>query len=124
MVDSLVTLAWTVAKVLLILVPLVLAVAWYTYAERKVIGYIQVRMGPNRVGPRGWLQPIADGIKLVLKEVIVPAGANRFLFVLAPVLSLGAALAAWAVLPFGDGLVLADINAGLLYILAMTSIGV
>ena len=124
MLDSLVTLAWTVAKVLLVLVPLVLTVAWYTYAERKVIGYIQVRLGPNRVGPRGWLQPIADGIKLVLKEVIIPAGANRFLFVLAPVLSLGAALAAWAVLPFGDALVLADINAGLLYVLAMTSIGV
>ena len=124
MLDSLVTLAWTAAKVLAVLVPLVLAVAWYTYAERKVIGYIQVRMGPNRVGPRGWLQPIADGIKLVLKEVIIPAGANRFLFVLAPVITLGAALAAWAVLPFGDGLVLADINAGLLYILAMTSIGV
>ena len=124
MLDSLVSLAWTVAKVLLILVPLVLAVAWYTFAERKVVGYIQVRMGPNRVGPRGWLQPIADGLKLVLKEVIIPAGANRFLFVLAPVIALGAALAAWAVVPFGDGLVLADINAGLLYILAMTSVGV
>ena len=124
MLDSLVILAWTVAKVLAILVPLVLVVAWYTYAERKVIGYIQVRMGPNRVGPRGWLQPVADGIKLVLKELIVPAGANRFLFVLAPVLALGAALAAWAVVPFSDGLVLADINAGLLYILAMTSLGV
>ena len=124
MIDSLVTLAWTVAKVLAILVPLVLVVAWYTFAERKVIGYIQVRMGPNRVGPRGWLQPIADGIKLVLKEIIIPTGANRFLFVLAPVLALGAALAAWAVVPFTDELVLADINAGLLYILAMTSLGV
>ena len=124
MLDSFVTLAWTVAKVLMILVPLVVVAAWYTYAERKVIGYIQVRMGPNRVGPRGWLQPLADGIKLVLKELIIPAGANRFLFVLAPVVSLAAALAAWAVLPFDDGLVLADINAGLLYVLAMTSIGV
>ena len=124
MLDSLVTLAWTAAKVLLILVPLVLAVAYYTFAERKVIGYIQVRMGPNRVGPRGWLQPVADGIKLLLKELIVPAGANRFLFILAPVLALGAGLSAWAVVPFSDGLVLADINAGLLYILAMTSVGV
>ncbi len=124
MPDSLVTLAWTVAKVLAVLVPLVLTVAWYLYAERKVIGYIQVRMGPNRVGPRGWLQPIADGIKLVFKEIIVPAGANRFLFVLAPVLALGAGLAAWAVVPFSDELVIADINAGLLYILAMTSVGV
>ena len=124
MSDSLVTLAWTVAKVLALLVPLLAVVAWYTYAERKVIGYIQVRMGPNRVGPRGWLQPVADGIKLVLKELIVPAGANRFLFVLAPVLCLGAALGAWAVVPFSDVLVIADLNAGLLYILAMTSLGV
>ena len=124
MSDSLITLAWIVAKILLILVPLMVVVAWYTYAERKVIGYIQVRMGPNRVGPRGWLQPVADGLKLILKELIIPAGANRFLFVLAPVLSLGAALAAWAVVPFSDELVLADVNAGLLYILAMTSVGV
>ena len=124
MSDSLITLAWIVAKILLILVPLMAVVAWYTYAERKVIGYIQVRMGPNRVGPRGWLQPVADGLKLILKELIIPAGANRFLFILAPVLSLGAALAAWAVVPFSDEMVLADINAGLLYILAMTSVGV
>ena len=124
MSDSLITLAWIVAKILLILVPLMVVVAWYTYAERKVIGYIQVRMGPNRVGPRGWLQPVADGLKLILKELIIPAGANRFLFILAPVLSLGAALAAWAVVPFSDEMVLADVNAGLLYILAMTSVGV
>ena len=124
MSDSLITLAWIVAKILLILVPLMAVVAWYTYAERKVIGYIQVRMGPNRVGPRGWLQPVADGLKLILKELIIPAGANRFLFILAPVLSLGAALAAWAVVPFSDEMVLADVNAGLLYILAMTSVGV
>ena len=124
MSDSLITIAWIVAKILLILVPLMAVVAWYTFAERKVIGYIQVRMGPNRVGPRGWLQPVADGLKLILKEVIIPTGANRFLFILAPVLSLGAALAAWAVVPFSDELVLADVNAGLLYILAMTSVGV
>ena len=124
MSDSLITLAWIVAKILLILVPLMVVAAWYTFAERKVIGFIQVRMGPNRVGPRGWLQPVADGLKLILKELIIPAGANRFLFILAPVLSLGAALAAWAVVPFSDELVLADVNAGLLYILAMTSVGV
>ena len=124
MIESIVVLAWTVAKIMMILVPLLLAVAYYTFAERKVIGYIQVRMGPNRVGPGGWLQPIADAMKLMFKEVVIPDGANKFLFVLAPILSLGTALAAWAVVPFGDSLVLADINAGLLYVLAMTSMGV
>ena len=124
MYESVTTVAWVVFKILLILVPLLVVVAWYTFAERKVIGYMQVRMGPNRVGPGGWFQPIADGLKLVVKEVIIPAGANKVLFVLAPVLSLGAALAAWAVVPFSDTLVLADVNAGLLYILAMTSVGV
>ena len=124
MIDSVVTLAWIVGKIMLLLVPLLVAVAWYTFAERKIIGFIQVRMGPNRVGPRGWFQPIADAIKLMFKELIIPAGANRFLFVLAPVLSLAAALAAWAVVPFSDELVIADVNAGLLYVLAMTSVGV
>ncbi len=111
-------------KIACILVPLILTVAYFTFAERKIIGYIQIRMGPNRVGPRGWLQPIADTFKLLLKEVIVPAGASKFLFLAAPVLSLTTAFAAWAVIPFTDTLVLADINAGLLYILAMTSLGV
>ena len=124
MSDTLIDLAWTIGKSLLVIVPLLLVVAYYTFAERKVIGYIQVRMGPNRVGPWGWLQPIADAVKLAFKEVIIPAGANRVLFVLAPILSLGAAIAAWAVVPFDDGWVLADVNAGLLYILAMTSLGV
>lgn len=118
------TLLLILVKITLIVVPLLLVVAYLTFAERKIIGYIQVRMGPNRVGPWGWLQPIADVLKMLLKEVIVPVGANRFLFVLAPVISLTAALAAWAVIPFNDGLVLADVNAGLLYILAMTSLGV
>ncbi len=111
-------------KIAAILIPLLTIVAWYTFAERKVIGFMQVRMGPNRVGPRGWFQPVADALKLVFKEVILPAGANRVLFIMAPILSMGTALAAWAVVPFDDGLVLADINAGLLYILAMTSMGV
>ncbi len=111
-------------KIIAITIPLMLTVAYTTYAERKIIGYIQERIGPNRVGPRGWLQPIADAVKLMFKEIIIPRGANGFLFLAAPVLALGPALAAWAVIPFSDWLVLADINAGLLYILAMTSMGV
>ena len=114
----------TLLKIVALLVPLLLTVAWYTYAERKVIGYMQVRLGPNRVGPKGLLQPVADAVKLMFKELIVPAGANRALFVLAPVISLTSALAAWAVVPFSDFLVIADVNAGLLYVLAMTSLGV
>jgi NADH-quinone oxidoreductase subunit H len=112
------------AKIFAIVMPLMLAVAYLTFAERKVIGAMQVRIGPNRVGPAGWLQPIADALKLLLKEVIIPSNANRLLFVIAPILSIGPALAAWAVIPFGDGLVLADIDAGLLYILALSSMGV
>ena len=114
----------TLIKIVALLVPLLVTVAWYTYAERKVIGYMQVRLGPNRVGPKGLLQPIADAVKLLFKEFIVPAGANRILFVAAPVISLTSALAAWAVVPFSDFLVIADVNAGLLYVLAMTSLGV
>jgi len=111
-------------KIMAIVLPLMGAVAYLTLAERKIIGYIQVRIGPNRVGPRGILQPIADGLKLLMKETILPTNANRFLFLLGPVLTLAPALAAWAVIPFDDGLVLSDLNAGLLYILAMTSMGV
>lgn len=118
------TFLLTIGGVIIILVPLLLVVAYFTFAERKVIGYIQVRMGPNRVGPWGWLQPIADALKLMMKEVILPTNANRFLFLLAPVLALAPALAAWAVIPFNDGWVLANVNAGLLYLLAMTSLGV
>jgi len=113
-----------IIKIVAIVVPIMLSVAYLTLAERKVIGYIQVRIGPNRVGPRGLLQPIADGLKLLMKEVIVPSKANRFLFLGAPLLALAPALAAWAVIPFDDGMVLADINAGLLYILALTSLSV
>lgn len=121
---DLIALGWILAKILAILIPLMVAVAYYTYAERKVIGWIQARLGPNRVGPWGLLQPIADALKLVLKEIIVPTNANHFLFVVAPIMSIMPALAAWAVMPFADGLVLSNINAGLLYVLAMTSLGV
>jgi NADH-quinone oxidoreductase subunit H len=113
-----------IGKILLIVLPLLGAVAYLTYAERKVIGYIQVRIGPNRVGPFGLLQPIADGLKLLMKEVIFPARSNLYLFLVAPVLAIGPALAAWAVMPFDADMILADIDAGLLYILAITSMGV
>jgi NADH-quinone oxidoreductase subunit H len=123
-IDWMITGSVILAKILVIVLPLMLAVAYLTYAERKIIGYIQVRIGPNRVGPRGWLQPIADAVKLLMKEVIVPSSSNKFLFVVAPTLSIAPALAAWAVVPFDDGLVLADVDASLLYILALTSVGV
>jgi NADH-quinone oxidoreductase subunit H len=122
--DPITTTVIILIQIVMIVVPIMLSVAYLTFAERKVIGYIQVRIGPNRVGPRGWLQPIADALKLLCKEVIIPAGADRLLFVLAPIIALGPALAAWAVIPFGSEVVLANINAGLLYILALTSLGV
>jgi NADH-quinone oxidoreductase subunit H len=112
------------AKVVIILVPLFVVVAYYTYAERKVIGYMQLRKGPNRVGPKGLLQPFADMFKLMFKEIIIPTNSNRYLFIIAPVITFAPAMAAWAVIPFTDTLVFANINAGLLYILAMTSVGV
>ena len=115
---------WIVVKVVVIVVPLLLAVAYLTYAERKVIGAMQLRRGPNRVGPFGLIQPIADGLKLFLKETIIPSGANRGVFILAPCLTFVLALVAWAVIPFGQGLVLADINVGILYIIAISSMGV
>jgi NADH-quinone oxidoreductase subunit H len=123
-VQDLLTVTLILVKIVAIVAPLMLAVAYLTFAERKIIGYMQVRIGPNRVGPRGWLQPIADALKLLLKEVVLPAGASRFLFVIGPILSIGPALAAWAVIPFDQGMVLADIDAGLLYLLALTSLGV
>jgi NADH-quinone oxidoreductase subunit H len=131
MLELLLQLMWIVAKILMIVVPLILTVAYFTYAERRVIGFMQVRMGPNRVGLPflkhhlwGLGQPFADVLKLLLKEIILPAKANKFLFVLAPVMAIAPAFAAWAVVPFDDVMVLADVNAGLLFLLAMTSLSV
>ena len=122
--EALQTLIVILLKIVAIILPLILAVAYTTYAERKVIGYMQVRLGPNRVGPKGWLQPIADTVKLMFKEVILPTKANTFVFYFAPVMALTPALVAWAVIPFQSGWALADINVGLLFILAITSLDV
>lgn len=117
-------LIWPVIYILCIAVPVILAVAMFVYWERKVIGWMHVRMGPNKVGPLGLLQAFADVVKLLVKEVILPTNANKFLYYLAPMLALVPAFAAWAVIPFNDKLVLSNANAGLLYLLAMTSLGV
>ena len=122
--DQLIYMVILLLKIVAVIVPLILTVAYYTYMERKVIGSMQVRRGPNRIGPLGLFQPFADVFKLLLKEIILPENANKFLFVLAPVLSLAPAFAAWVVIPFNDWMVIADIDAGLLYILAMSSLGV
>ena len=122
--ETLLTVIIILLKIIVLLVPLLVGVAYLTFAERKIIGYMQVRLGPNRVGPKGWLQPIADAMKLMFKEIIIPSRADRFLFLLAPVLSFGPALAAWAVVPFGDGMLISNLDAGLLYLLALTSLGV
>jgi len=120
-VQTVVVASWWVV---VIVVPLILTVAYLTYAERKVIGFMQNRVGPHRVGYKGLLQPFADMIKLMVKEIIIPAGASKFLFVIAPLLSIIPALATWAVIPVSPEFVLADINAGVLYVLALTSMGV
>ena len=121
---NIVTVVWTVVKVMLIVAPLLMAVAYTTFAERKVIGWMQVRIGPNRVGPWGLFQPLADGLKVLLKEVVIPANADKAVFLLAPLFSFGPALIAWAVIPFSDFLVLANVNASLLFVMSVTSVGV
>ncbi|MBL8831432.1 MAG: NADH-quinone oxidoreductase subunit NuoH [Rhodospirillales bacterium] len=122
--NILLTGAIEIGKILLVVVPLLVSVAMLTYFERKVIGAIQLRKGPNVVGPFGLLQPFADALKLLTKETIVPTGANRVVFMMAPMLTLLLSLVAWAVIPFGYGLVLADINVGVLYLFAISSLGV
>jgi len=116
--------AWIVIKIILIVVPVLISVAYLTYVERKVIGAMQLRKGPNVVGPLGLLQPLADGLKLFLKETIIPSGANRGVFIAAPCITFILALVAWAVIPFDEGMVLADINVGILFLFAISSLGV
>ena len=115
---------WIVIKILFLVVPLLIGVAYLTYAERKVIGAMHLRRGPNVVGPYGLLQPIADGMKLFFKETIIPTGANKVVFLVAPMLTFSLALIAWAVIPVGSGLVIANINVGVLYLFAISSLGV
>ena len=121
--QAIIHLLWIILFIVVILVPVLVGVLAFTYAERKVLAFMHVRIGPNRVGPFGFFQPLADAIKLLHKEIIVPAVADKFIFILAPILSIAPALAAWAVIPFAHGWVLANIDAGTLYVLAMTSFG-
>ena len=120
----LIDLAWMIATILAVVVPLLIAVAYLTLAERRVIGFMQLRKGPNVVGPFGMFQPFADALKLMAKETIIPAGADKVVFIIAPMLTFVLALVAWAVIPFDAGLVLADINVGILYLFAISSLGV
>ena len=117
-------LIWTLVKIVVVVLPLMICVAYLTLWERKMIGWMHVRLGPNRVGPAGLLQPIADAVKLLMKEIVVPAKANKALFVIAPIMTIMPALAAWAVIPFGPETVLANVNAGLLFVMAISSMEV
>ena len=122
--DDLLLVIWTLVKVLLVAVPLIIAVAFFTLAERKVIGFMQVRLGPTEIGPFALLQPFADTTKMLFKELVMPTNVDRTLYLIAPLLTLAPAFAAWAVIPFDQGVALSQIDAGLLYLLAMTSLGV
>jgi NADH-quinone oxidoreductase subunit H len=124
LLDGILRVVIIIGQVLLVVVPLLLAVAYLTYAERKVIGFMQLRQGPMTVGPFGLLQPLADGAKLFLKETVIPASANKVVFVLAPMITFTLAMIGWAVIPVGAGLVIANINVGVLYLLAVSSLGV
>ena len=124
MQDWILDLGWIVAKIMVVIGPLLIAVAYLTLAERRVIGFMQLRKGPNVVGPFGLFQPFADALKLMAKETILPAGANKVVFMVAPMLTFVLSLVAWAVIPFGEGLVIANINVGILYLFAISSLGV
>jgi NADH-quinone oxidoreductase subunit H len=117
-------LVWNLVKIVAVVLPLMICVAYLTLWERKMIGWMHIRLGPNRVGPAGLLQPLADGVKLLLKEIVIPSRANKALFVIAPIMTIMPALAAWAVIPFGPERVLANVNAGLLFVMAITSMEV
>ena len=122
--DWLIQLALLLGQILLVVVPLLIGVAYLTLAERRVIGFMQLRKGPNVVGPFGLFQPFADALKLMAKETILPAGADKVVFMIAPILTFVLAVVAWAVIPFGEGLVISDINVGILYLFAISSLGV
>ena len=122
--EYVVPLIFIALKVILIVLPLLLSVAYLTYAERRVIGLMQMRRGPNRVGPFGLLQPIADAVKLIFKETIVPTPASKIVFMIAPMITFILSLVGWAVIPFSEGWVLSDMNVGVLYVLAVSSLGV
>src|SRR5450830_933634 len=115
---------WSLLKILAVLIPLLISVAYLTYWERKLIGWMHIRLGPNRVGPAGLQQPIADALKLIFKEVTTPSRANKVLFFIAPIMTIMPAVAAWAVIPFGPEAVIANVNAGLLFVMAITSMEV
>ena len=122
--NILIGVVYTLIKIIVIIVPLMLGVAYLTFIERKVIAYMHDRIGPNRVGPYGLLQPIADAIKLLFKELIIPTKSNKYLYMMAPILTIGPSLTAWAVIPFNENFSIADLDVGLLFLLAMTSISV